>query len=129
MEESQKSLNEAIAKALEAENSLHGFDMKIAEARENLANVEKSGGYMGTDKWDEAYVALQKVEREAEEYKAALNKSSYGLAEDIKESDTLSEKIDKLQAKLKEMKDDGIGFGDAGFDQTYVQLQKASDEL
>ena len=69
------------------------------------------------------------MEREAEEYKAALNKSSYGLAEDIKESDTLSEKIDKLQAKLKEMKDDGIGFGDAGFDQTYVQLQKASDEL
>ena len=129
VEESQKSLNEAIAKAHEAENSLHGFDKKIAEARENLANVEKSGGYMGTDKWDEAYVALQKVEREAEEYKAALNKSSYGLAEDIKESDTLSEKIDKLQAKLKEMKDDGIGFGDAGFDQTYVQLRKASDEL
>ena len=129
VEESQKSLNEAIAKAHEAENSLHGFDKKIAEARGNLANVEKSGGYMGTDKWDEAYVALQKVEREAEEYKAALNKSSYGLAEDIKESDTLSEKIDKLQAKLKEMKDDGIGFGDAGFDQTYVQLQKASDEL
>ena len=128
-EESQKSLNEAIAKAHEAENSLHGFDKKIAEARENLSNAEKSGGYMGTDKWDEAYVALQKVEREAEEYKAALNKSSYGLAEDIKESDTLSEKIDKLQAKLKEMKDDGIGFGDAGFDQTYVQLQKASDEL
>lgn len=129
VEESQKSLNEAIAKAHEAENSLHGFDKKIAEARENLANVEKSGGYMGTDKWDEAYVALQKVEREAEEYKAALNKSSYGLAEDIKESDTLSEKIDKLQAKLKEMKEDGIGFGDTGFDQTYVQLQKASDEL
>lgn len=129
VEESQKSLNEAIAKAHEAENSLHGFDKKIAEARENLANVEKSGGYMGTDKWDEAYVALQKVERAAEEYKAALNKSSYGLAEDIKESDTLSEKIDKLQAKLKEMKDDGIGFGDAGFDQTYVQLRKASDEL
>ena len=129
VEESQKSLNEAIAKAHEAENSLHGFDKKIAEARENLSNIEKSGGYMGTDKWDEAYVALQKVEREAEEYKAALNKSSYGLAEDIKESDTLSEKIDKLQAKLKEMKDDGIGFGDAGFDQTYVQLQKASDEL
>lgn len=129
VEESQKSLNEAIAKAHEAENSLHGFDKKIAEARENLANVEKSGGYMGTDRWDEAYVALQKVEREAEEYKAALNKSSYGLVEDIKESDTLSEKIDKLQAKLKEMKDDGIGFGDAGFDQTYVQLQKASDEL
>ena len=129
VEESQKSLNEAIVKAHEAENSLHGFDKKIAEARENLSNVEKSGGYMGTDKWDEAYVALQKVEREAEEYKAALNKSSYGLAEDIKESDTLSEKIDKLQAKLKEMKDDGIGFGDAGFDQTYVQLQKASDEL
>lgn len=129
VEESQKSLNEAIAKAHEAENSLHGFDKKIAEARENLSNVEKSGGYMGTDKWDEAYVALQKVERAAEEYKAALNKSSYGLAKDIKESDTLSEKIDKLQAKLKEMKDDGIGFGDAGFDQTYVQLQKASDEL
>ncbi len=129
VEESQKSLNEAIAKAHEAENSLHGFDKKIAEARENLANVEKSGGYMGTDKWDEAYVALQKVEREAEEYKAALNKSSYGLAEDIKESDTLSEKIDKLQAKLKQMKEDGIGFGDVGFDQTYVQLQKASNEL
>lgn len=129
VEESQKSLNEAIAKAHEAENSLHGFDKKIAEARENLSNIEKSGGYMGTDKWNEAYVALQKAEAEAKAYKAALNREALGIDTDIKSTDRLDEKLQKLRADLKQLKIDGFGFGDKPFDDTYRKILKTDSAL
>lgn len=129
VEKSQQSLMEALAAVHKAEDGASRYDKAISDAKANLASVEKSGLGMGTSEWDSAYIALQKVTDEAKRYKAALNQKSAGITSDIKETDSLDAKVDKLRANLKKMKSAGIGFGNAGFDKSYLELVKAENEL
>ena len=129
VEQAQKSLNEAISKVQNAQTNVEDFSQRISQARANLKNVEVSGKGMGTDEWDRAYIALQKVVAEAKQYKAALNERATGINTDISETDSLDTKVNKLREDLKQLKADGFGFGDTAFDKTYQQLNQAEKEL
>lgn len=129
VEQAQKSLNEAISKVQNAQTNVEDFSQRISQARANLKNVEVSGKGMGTDEWDRAYIALQKVVSEAKQYKAALNERATGINTDISETDSLDIKVNKLREDLKQLKADGFGFGDTAFDKTYQQLNQAEKEL
>lgn len=129
VEQAQKSLNEAISKVQNAQTNVEDFSQRISQARANLKNVEVSGKGMGTDEWDRAYIALQKVVAEAKQYKAALNERATGINTDISETDSLDTKVNKLRENLKQLKADGFGFGDTAFDKTYQQLNQAEKEL
>lgn len=129
VEQAQKSLNEAISKVQNAQTNVEDFSQRISQARANLKNVEVSGKGMGTDEWDRAYIALQKVVSEAKQYKATLNERATGINTDISETDSLDTKVNKLREDLKQLKADGFGFGDTAFDKTYQQLNQAEKEL
>lgn len=129
VEQAQKSLNEAISKVQNAQTNVEDFSQRISQARANLKNVEASGKGMGTDEWDRAYIALQKVVSEAKQYKAALNERATGINTDISETDNLDTKVNKLREDLRQLKADGFGFGDTAFDKTYQQLNQAEKEL
>ena len=129
VEQAQKSLNEAISKVQNAQTNVEDFSQRISQARANLKNVEVSGKGMGTDEWDRAYIALQKVVSEAKQYKSALNERATGINTDISETDSLDTKVNKLREDLKQLKADGFGFGDTTFDKTYQQLNQAEKEL
>lgn len=129
VEQAQKSLNEAISKVQNAQTNVEDFLQRISQARANLKNVEVSGKGMGTDEWDRAYIALQKVVSEAKQYKSALNERATGINTDISETDSLDTKVNKLREDLKQLKADGFGFGDTTFDKTYQQLNQAEKEL
>lgn len=129
VEKSQQSLMEALAAVHKAEDGVSRYDKAVSDAKADLASVEKSGLGMGTSEWDSAYIALQKVTDEAKRYKAALNQKSAGITSDIKETDSLDAKVDKLRANLKKMQSAGIGFGNKGFDKSYQELVKAESEL
>lgn len=129
VEQAQKSLNEAISKVQNAQTNVEDFSQRISQARANLKNVEVSGKGMGTDEWDRAYIALQKVVSEAKQYKAALNERATGINTDISETDSLDTKVNKLREDLKQLKANGFGFGDTTFDKTYQQLNQAEKEL
>ena len=129
VEQAQKSLNEAISKVQNAQTNVEDFSQRISQARANLKNVEVSGKGMGTDEWDRAYIALQKVVSEAKQYKAALNERATGINTDISETDSLDTKVNKLREDLKQLKADGFGFGNTAFDKTYQQLNQAEKEL
>ena len=105
------------------------FGQEVKEATERLKGLEAAGKGMGTDAWDEAYIALQKVKEEARQYKEQLDNPSDGFEEDIKKTDSLGNKVDELKQKLKELKSQGFNFGDADFDKTYKELQKSENEL
>lgn len=129
VEQAQKSLNEAISKVQNAQTNVEDFSQRISQARANLKNVEVSGKGIGTDEWDRAYIALQKVVSEAKQYKAALNERATGINTDISETDSLDTKVNKLRKDLRQLKADGFGFGDTAFDKTYQQLDEAEKEL
>lgn len=112
-----------------ASNALKGYDERIAQAKINLANIQASGKGMGTSEWDNAKMALVKLEDEAKRYKAALNQKALGLDTDIKSTDNLETKIKKLNLAIEQMRNRGIGFGDTNFDKLYQQLNEAEKEL
>lgn len=126
---SEKSLNDTLAKVHSAESAVQGFAGRIAEAKAQLASIELSGKSMGTDEWDRAYIALQKVVAEAKQYKNTLNTRAVGIDTDIKSTDTLDIKLQKLKADLKQLKSDGFGFGDKAFDDTYREILKTDNAL
>ena len=116
-------------KSQNTQTNVEDFSQRISQARANLKNVEASGKGMGTDEWDRAYIALQKVVSEAKQYKAALNQKALGLDTDIKSTDNLETRIKKLTLALEQMRNRGIGFGDTNFDKLYQQLNQAEKEL
>lgn len=126
---SAESLKESLEQVNRAESAVQGFAGKIAEAKAQLASIEKGGKSLGTDEWDEAYIALQKVVTEAKAYKAALNERANGLETDIKATDSLDVKLQKLKVDLKQLKADGFGFGDKAFDETYREILKTDSAL
>lgn len=132
VEKAKESLSEAMKSAHMEEpdmGSFRNFTKEIADATAKLKELETAGKGMGSDEWDEAYIALQKVKEKAKEYKAQLDNPSDGIEDDIKQTNSLGNKIEELREKLKELKAQGLNFGDTKFDKTYVQLNKAETEL
>lgn len=130
--EAQKSLSDAMKSVHiepDADDSFRNFTKEIADATAKIKEMEYAGYGMGTDKWDEAYIALQKVKEEAKAYKTQLDIPSDGIDEDIKKTGSLGNKVEELKSKLKELKAQGLNFGDSKFDKTYSELQKTEKEL
>lgn len=60
----------------------------------------------------------------------AIYQKMYGDAEKAgQKTDSLGNKVEALKAKLKELRGQGLNFGDAKFDETYKKLNRASEEL
>lgn len=128
--DSQAELLKALKQSREGTTgALEGYDERIKKATADLKAVEKSGKGMGTDEWDRAYIALQKVAAEAKQYKVNLNERATGIDTDISATDSLNIKVNKLRESLKQLKADGFDFGDSTFDKTYQQLVKTEQEL
>lgn len=128
--DSQAELLKALKQSREGTTgALEGYDERIKKATADLKAVEKSGKGMGTDEWDRAYIALQKVAAEAKQYKVNLNERATGIVADISATDSLNIKVNKLRESLKQLKADGVDFGDTKFDKTYQQLVKTEQEL
>lgn len=128
--DSQAELLKALKQSREGTTgALEGYDERIKKATADLKAVEKSGKGMGTDEWDRAYIALQKVAAEAKQYKVNLNERATGIDTDIRATDSLNIKVNKLRESLKQLKADGFDFGDSTFDKTYQQLVKTEQEL
>lgn len=125
----REELDKQKIKITGASSALKGYDERIAQAKINLANIQASGKGMGTSDWDNAKMALIKLEDEAKRYKAALNQKALGLDTDIKSTDNLETKIKKLNLAIEQMRNRGIGFGDTNFDKLYQQLNQAEKEL
>lgn len=125
----REELDKQKIKITGASSALKGYDERIAQAKINLANIQATGKGMGTSEWDNAKMALIKLEDEAKRYKAALNQKALGLDTDIKSTDNLETKIKKLNLAIEQMRNRGIGFGDTNFDKLYQQLNQAEKEL
>ena len=125
----REELDKQRIKITGASSALQGYDERISQAKINLANIQAAGKGMGTSEWDNAKMALIKLEDEARRYKAALNQKALGLDTDIKSTDNLETKIKKLNLAIEQMRNRGIGFGDTNFDKLYQQLNEAEKEL
>lgn len=132
VEAAQQSLQSAMQEVHigNSENSgFRNYTEEIKNLEANLKSLEQSGKGIGSDEWDEAYIALHKVNMEVEDYKANLLRPWKEGDAETQKTDSLGNRVEELNAKLKELKANGLNFGDADFDDVYRSLQRATGEL
>lgn len=118
----QKEAREGTAGALE------GYDKRIKKATADLKAVEKSGKGMGTEEWDNASIALQKVVAEARWYKNTLKEAATDLDLNVKSIKELEAEESKLVQKSNQLAEKGL-YGSANYNETIYQLGRVREEL
>lgn len=118
----QKEAREGTAGALE------GYDERIKKATADLKAVEKSGKGMGTEEWDNASIALQKVVAEAKWYKNTLKEAAADLDLNVKSIKELEAEESKLVQKSNQLAGKKL-VGSADYNETIYQLGRVREEL
>lgn len=118
----QKEVREGTAGALE------GYDERIKKATADLKAVEKSGKGMGTEEWDNASIALQKVVAEAKWYKNTLKEAAADLDLNVKSIKELEAEESKLVQKSNQLAGKKL-VGSADYNETIYQLGRVREEL
>lgn len=96
---------------------------KIQEAKNRLEALVEAGKGLGTQEYDDAYVALSKLTQEAKAYQKSLTETVVPPA-----LDTYEGKILSLENALKNLRDEGRGLGDPAYDEIYRKLALAKNE-
>lgn len=110
-----------------AEKATNEFAQKISELKKELKDLESQGMYFGDEKYDEAYLKLEKVKQALKDYKQELTNPTPDAV--IFPADSLQGKIDRLKQELKDLESQGKSFGDALYDSTYKALNQAQSDL
>jgi len=94
-----------------------------------LMEKEIASTPVGTEQWKALASEIVRTKVEVKGYKDQLKIPSTGVDEDIQKTDSLGNKVAELKNKLKDLSKQGLNFGDADFDKTYQDLNKAEKEL
>lgn len=108
--------NSGVTVAGEKTNELYQ-QIKVLQA--SLKEMEKQGIWFGDDAFDETYIKLAELKKQAADYKIDLVSPI--------DNSTLDGQIEALKKKLMELKDLGKGLGDADYNDVYVQLTRAKE--
>lgn len=108
--------NSGVTVAGEKTNELYQ-QIKVLQA--SLKEMEKQGIWFGDDAFDEAYIKLAELKKQAADYKIDLVSPI--------DNSTLDGQIEALKKKLMELKDLGKGLGDADYDAIYSQLARVKE--
>lgn len=127
--DSQAELLKALKQSREGTaGALEGYDERIKKATADLKAVEKSGKGMGTEEWDNASIALQKVVAEAKWYKNTLKEAAADLGLNVKSIKELEAEESKLVQKSNQLAGKKI-YGSADYNETIYQLGRVREEL
>ena len=127
--DSQAELLKALKQSREGTaGALEGYDERIKKATADLKAVEKSGKGMGTNEWDMANIALQKVVAEAKWYKNTLKEAAADLDLNVKSIKELEAEESKLVQKSNQLAGKKL-YGSADYNETIYQLGRVREEL
>lgn len=127
--DSQAELLKALKQSREGTTgALEGYDERIKKATADLKAVEKSGKGMGTEEWDNASIALQKVVAEARWYKNTLKEAATDLDLNVKSIKELEAEESKLVQKSNQLAGKKL-YGSADYNETIYQLGRVREEL
>lgn len=117
-----------------AVDSTMNLEAQAESLKNRLKELKAQGFGIGTDDYDEAYIAWKQADQALKEYKKDLDSVATGTGEELdseKESVySLEMQVESLKNKMAELKSQGLGLGDGGeYDEAYLGWKQADLQL
>lgn len=119
------SLMQTIEETKKAEKSANEYGDALNNAKQRLKELSSQGYSAGDKEWNDAYLAVEKLNKKVNDYKEELK---YGLNPNLDGISRYTAMVQDAKSYLASVEQSGLGMGTSEWDTAYMALVKVTDE-
>ncbi len=119
------SLMQTIEETKKAEKSTNEYGDALNNAKQRLKELSSQGYSAGDKEWNDAYLAVEKLDKKVSEYKEELKS---GLNPNLDGISRYTAMVQDAKSYLASVEQSGLGMGTSEWDTAYMALAKVTDE-
>lgn len=119
------SLMQTIEETKKAEKSANEYGDALNNAKQRLKELSSQGYSAGDKEWNDAYLAVEKLEKKVSDYKEELKS---GLNPNLDGISRYTAMVQDAKSYLSSVEQSGLGMGTSEWDTAYMALAKVTDE-
>ena len=119
------SLMQTIEETKKAEKSANEYGDALNNAKQRLKELSSQGYSAGDKEWNDAYLAVEKLNKKVNDYKEELK---YGLNPNLDGISRYTAMVQDAKSYLTSVEQSGLGMGTSEWDTAYMALAKVTDE-
>lgn len=119
------SLMQTIEETKKAEKSANEYGDALNNAKQRLKELSSQGYSAGDKEWNDAYLAVEKLNKKVNDYKEELK---YGLNPNLDGISRYTAMVQDAKSYLASVEQSGLGMGTSEWDTAYMALAKVTDE-
>lgn len=119
------SLMQTIEETKKAEKSTNEYGDALNNAKQRLKELSSQGYSAGDKEWNDAYLAVEKLDKKVSDYKEELKS---GLNPNLDGISRYTAMVQDAKSYLASVEQSGLGMGTSEWDTAYMALAKVTDE-
>lgn len=119
------SLMQTIEETKKAEKSTNEYGDALNNAKQRLKELSSQGYSAGDKEWNDAYLAVEKLNKKVSDYKEELKT---GLNPNLDGISRYTAMVQDAKSYLASVEQSGLGMGTSEWDAAYMTLTKVTDE-
>lgn len=119
------SLMQTIEETKKAEKSANEYGDALNNAKQRLKELSSQGYSAGDKEWNDAYLAVEKLDKKVSDYKEELKS---GLNPNLDGISRYTAMVQDAKSYLASVEQSGLGMGTSEWDTAYIALTKVTDE-
>lgn len=119
------SLMQTIEETKKAEKSTNEYGDALNNAKQRLKELSSQGYSAGDKEWNDAYLAVEKLDKKVRDYKEELKS---GLNPNLDGISRYTAMVQDAKSYLASVEQSGLGMGTSEWDTAYIALAKVTDE-
>lgn len=119
------SLMQTIEETKKAEKSANEYGDALNNAKQRLKELSSQGYSAGDKEWNDAYLAVEKLDKKVSDYKEELKS---GLNPNLDGISRYTAMVQDAKSYLASVEQSGLGMGTSEWDTAYMALTKVTDE-
>ena len=119
------SLMQTIEETKKAEKSANEYGDALNNAKQRLKELSSQGYSAGDKEWNDAYLAVEKLNKKVNDYKEELKS---GLNPNLDGISRYTAMVQDAKSYLDSVEQSGLGIGTSEWDTAYMALVKVTDE-
>lgn len=119
------SLMQTIEETKKAEKSTNEYGDALNNAKQRLKELSSQGYSAGDKEWNNAYLAVEKLDKKVSDYKEELKT---GLNPNLDGISRYTAMVQDAKSYLASVEQSGLGMGTSEWDAAYMALTKVTDE-